>query len=220
MPSRSSGHFSLCLLMNSCRGVIGMTDSEPASVNQRVCSCTSSGSLWWGYFLFFLSIDGPFFAFTSSLKSMPSSLPGGLRCHWMWDAEKPGLTWSWVSEELRRGSFPPVWLRCIIFQLHCFVKPILLNTLHCVGQFSGVHHRSRPYRKVQPQSSISLQTTSHTGKQVLHPCLILCVSSHIPNARVAILKTNAGFEAHFHFFCHYASSETKEYYGSRSHPWN
>lgn len=53
MPSRSSGHFSLCLLMNSSRGVIGTTDSEPASVNQRVCSCTSSGYLWWGYFFFF-----------------------------------------------------------------------------------------------------------------------------------------------------------------------
>lgn len=51
----------------------------------------------------------------------------------------------------------------------CVSSPLFLQDISVtrrVCPFSGVHHRPRPYRKVQPQSSVSLQTASYTGEQM------------------------------------------------------
>lgn len=53
-----------------------------------------------------------------------------------------------------------------LFDNIILVKPCFYLKLCTWRAFSGVHHRSRPHWKVQPQSTVSLQTPSHSGKHV------------------------------------------------------
>lgn len=148
------------------------------------------------FFVVFLSRDGSIFVVQGSHPHCKPCCPahqvgcGAIGCEMLKNLALLGVGLAKSSGEVAPPPLSPHRLTV----LHCPSTTLLCETYFTehfalCRSISGVHHRSRPYREVQPQSSISLQTTSHTGKQVcLRSCLVLWVSSHVGRLPAAIFQ--------------------------------